>query len=164
MMKNLKLFLVILAILVIVLVVSCAKQVSQAESGTEDSGVDGVETSEEPVTEMPAEVIVEDGNGAVLEPVVIEIVAATEITPYNPKVLVGQEVVWLNKHVEGKDDREFKIRGAGDDKFESELLKPGDEFTHIYSKPGDYQYKIMPGSAGRVSVVGNVVKWFKAIV
>ncbi|MBW3022115.1 hypothetical protein KY328_04275 [Candidatus Woesearchaeota archaeon] len=117
-----------------------------------------------PVVEMPAEVgeepgiLVQPGNGNGLEPVMIEIVAARQITPYNPTVIVGQEIVFVNKHVDGKEDREYIIRGDKFANFESPLLQPGDTWSYTFTKPGDYQYVLMPGAAGRVSVVGNVVK------
>lgn len=144
---------IVLLIVIAVFVISCAKQMVDQSAGD----------VKEPVTEQPtaiqeAEIVVEDVAGTGLEPVVIEIVAAREITPFNPKVKVGQEVVFVNKHVEGKEDREYTIRGDRFANFESPLLKPGDEWSHTFEKAGDYQYAIMPGAAGRISVVGNVIR------
>jgi len=122
-----------------------------------------------PETEQPLEITVQDSvsvsdteeESKTLEQLRIEIVEAKYITPLDPTVKVGQEVVFVNKHEDGKVDREFKIRGDRFADFESPILKPGESYTYVFSKPGDYQFKIMPGSAGRITVIaGNVVKWF----
>ncbi|MEA3430812.1 MAG: hypothetical protein U9R08_06055 [Nanoarchaeota archaeon] len=147
----------LILVLLLVFAIGCAK-VSDADTSQSGLAKDG---SIEPIEEMPAEVLVEEGNGAGLEPVVIEIVAARQITPFNPKVKVGQEIIWVNKHVDGEDDREYRIKGDRFSNFESPLLKPGDKWSYTFEEPGDYQYTVLPGAAARLTIVGNAVRWFK---
>ena len=157
-MKNFLVYALML-LLVVSIVVGCVRQAKVADVPDEETVP--------PVLEQPVEITVEDSakdETVKLEPVVIEIIAARDIEPFNPVVKVGQEVIFVNKHVDGREDREYYIKGDRFADFESPLLKPGDRWSHVFDTPGDYQYKIMPGAAGRVSVVGNFVKWLKGMV
>ncbi|MBW3015252.1 hypothetical protein KY330_02420 [Candidatus Woesearchaeota archaeon] len=103
----------------------------------------GEDVADDTVAEEPA---------ADLEPAIVDIISAVLIQPFELKVKVGQEVIWMNKHVEGKRDRSWQIIGDKNDPFESELVKVGDYYSHTYTKPGTYSYVIAPGSAGKIVV------------
>ena len=98
-----------------------------------------------------------DGAGTDVEPtgVVIPVIALdNSFRPEIVEISVGDEVLWENRGL--NEHNVLHVEGA-DWGVEVEGFQPGDEYSHVFTEPGEYRYYCSIHGSTEVGMVGTVV-------
>lgn len=89
-------------------------------------------------------------NGYYEEPMTYEIeILNYAYSPTELEINVGDQVIWKNR-----DDTEHTITSIIDYELNSDFLARGEKFSHVFEKPGEFEYfcRAHPYMRGRIIV------------
>jgi plastocyanin len=90
-------------------------------------------------------------KAAPAEPVTVQ-AADNRFDPERIEVAPGTEVIWVNN---GRNDHDI-VTDLGFGVVSSEF-KPGDEYRHVFTEPGEYPYYCTIHGTADIGMIGTVV-------